>query len=114
MRQRRKPFSKLLRLRRETWARMSMPPGWRNLVFVIRIECSRVAAVAVEVALDALGAVVTRWDEADEDCVRFEEYFCDTAAANARSAQMESILEQWSADARYAIGVTELRDRSCC
>jgi len=80
-------------------------------VFVIRIECSRVAAVAVEVALDALGAVVTRWDEADEDCVRFEEYFCDTAAANARSAQMESILEQWSADARYAIGVTELRDR---
>jgi ribosomal protein L11 methyltransferase len=80
-------------------------------VFVLRIECSRVTAVAVEVALDALGAVVTRWDEADEDAVRFEEYFCDSAAANARAAQMEAVLEEWSPDERCAVGVTELLDR---
>jgi ribosomal protein L11 methyltransferase len=65
----------------------------------------------VEVALDALGAVVTRWDEADDDLVRFEEYFCDSTAASARAARMEAILEQWSSDARCAIGVSELLDR---
>ncbi|MBT3296938.1 MAG: 50S ribosomal protein L11 methyltransferase [Verrucomicrobia bacterium] len=80
-------------------------------MFVLRIECSRVAAVAVEVALDMVGAAVTRWDEADEDCVRFEEYFCTSDTATARAAQMESVLEQWSGEARCAIGVTELLDR---
>ncbi|MBL7076964.1 MAG: 50S ribosomal protein L11 methyltransferase [Kiritimatiellae bacterium] len=80
-------------------------------MFVLRVECSRVTAVAVEVSLDAMGAVVTRWDEADEDLVRFEEYFCDSATAKARAGQMEWVLEQWSADERCAIGVTELLDR---
>jgi ribosomal protein L11 methyltransferase len=80
-------------------------------MFVLRIECSRATAVAVEVALDALGCVVTRWDEADEDVVRFEEYFCDSATSNARASQMEAVLEQWASDERCAIGVSELLDR---
>jgi len=80
-------------------------------MFVLQVECSRVTAVAVEVALDALGAVVTRWDEADQDLVRFEEYFCDSDAASARATEMETVLEKWSSDERCAVGVTELLDR---
>ncbi len=80
-------------------------------MFVLCIECSKVVAVAVEVALDALGAMVTRWDEADRDAVRFEEYFCDAVGANARAAQMETVLQQWSGDERCAMGVAELLDR---
>jgi len=55
--------------------------------------------------------MVTRWDEADRDAVRFEEYFCDSAAANARAAQIGGVPEQWSGDERCAVGVAELPDR---
>lgn len=80
-------------------------------MFVLRIECSRVAAVAVEVALDALGVAVTRWDEADEDLVRFEEYFIAEAAAGGRMAQMKGVREQWSGDTSCALEIAELLDR---
>ena len=80
-------------------------------MFVLRVECSRVAAVAVEVALDALGTAVTRWDEADEDRVCFEEYFIDQAGADARAAEMEGVLEQWSGDTSCALEIAELLDR---
>lgn len=80
-------------------------------MFVVRMQCSRAAAVAVEVALDALGAMVTRWDEADDDRVRFEEYCADEAAADVRTAQMGQMMESWAPEERCAIEVAELLDR---
>jgi len=75
------------------------------------MECRRVTAVAVEVALDSLGVMLTRWDDAEVDLVRFEEYFSDAASADVRATQMTRVLASWSEASGCAIEVAELLDR---